>query len=403
MIPVSTPIKNPSRPLLVELPGTLSPLLDTTPPLFLIPSIIILIEVYTNANPTTTLSNAMFFVRYIKSTEPSTAPRVPLKVITLAVEKSTFFILICAIAPEIAVTITAVIVVPIAQGREYLNRKYNAGNIIEHPPIPKSPPTTPATTPNKSIITDETNSIASPEFKIKTRIYNLGFKKKLCESMRYKSRASQSKKQRTLSERDLAFIKALENNCKVNYKRVARILSISHTAARKRTEKLVSNKYISIIPALNLKRLGFILVLLFLEVASEEYINKLLEKFKECPRIIFIFKVIGEYNLAALIYAEDDKVLDSILGTCMLRVSEGIRKSEVMLIPKILINEYYNLRIPIGEREKAPCGADCYNCEKLRSNECIGCPSVKYYNGWFSLKSMGKFKPNEEIKKEINP
>ena len=215
--------------------------------------------------------------------------------------------------------------------------------------------------------------------------------------MRYKSRASQSKKQRTLSERDLAFIKALENNCKVNYKRVARILGVSHTAARKRTEKLISNEHISIVPALNLKKLGFILALLFLEVASEEHLNKLLEKFKECPRIIFMFKVMGEYNLVALIYAEDDRVLDSIIGTCMLRTMEGIRKSEVMLIPKILLNEYYNLRVPIGEREKAPCGADCYNCERLKSDECIGCPSVKHYTGWFSLKSAEKSKVNKRV------
>jgi len=215
--------------------------------------------------------------------------------------------------------------------------------------------------------------------------------------MRRRFRGSQSKRQRTLSEKDLAFIKALENNCKVNYKQVARILGISHTAARKRTEKLISNEYISIVPALNLKRLGFILALLFLEVANEEYLSKLLEKFKECPRIIFMFKVMGEYNLVALIYAEDERVLDSILGTCILRTMEGIRKSEVVLIPKILINDYYNLRVPIGEREKAPCGADCYNCERLKSDECIGCPSVKYYTGWFSLKSAEKSKVNEGV------
>jgi len=99
----------------------------------------------------------------MNATEPSIAPRVPLKVMTLAVEKSTFLILICAIAPEIAVTITAVIVVPIAQGKGYLNRKYNAGNIIERPPIPRSPPMTPAMIPNSNIIIDETKSIVSPK------------------------------------------------------------------------------------------------------------------------------------------------------------------------------------------------------------------------------------------------
>jgi len=189
-----------------------------------------------------------------------------------------------------------------------------------------------------------------------------------------------------LSEKDLVLIKNLEGSCKVNYKQVADKLGISHTAVKKRLTRIVSRGYASLSVSLNLRKLGFILALLFLEVATDEYLSKLLDKFNECPRIISMFKVMGEYNLVALIYAEDPGVLDSILGSCMLRTMKGIRKSKVIPISNILINQCYNVRIPVREREIAPCGADCYNCKRYKAGECMGCPAVKYYTGWFSVK-----------------
>lgn len=193
-------------------------------------------------------------------------------------------------------------------------------------------------------------------------------------------------KEGKLSEEDLALLESLKGKCRANYKRVSEELGVSHTAVRKRVAKLVSRGYVAIEPLLNLKKLGFILALLFLEVASEKHLSKLLETFSECPRIISLFKTIGEYNLVALIYAEDAKVLDSILGTCMLRTMEGIRRSEVVLISDVLLNEYYRLKIPVRRLEKAPCGADCFNCERFRKDKCLGCPAVKCYTGWFSLR-----------------
>jgi len=193
-----------------------------------------------------------------------------------------------------------------------------------------------------------------------------------------------------LSVKDLVLIRNLEDSCKVNYKQVADRLGVSHTAIKKRVSKIISRNYISLNVSLNLKKLGFILALLFLEVATDEHLNKLLDRFSECPRIILMFKTMGDYNLAALIYAEDRRVLDSILGTCMLRTMEGIRKSTVIPISNILINRYYNVKIPVQKWEIAPCGVDCCSCKRYRSKECIGCPVTKCYTGWFSIKHLSE-------------
>lgn len=186
-----------------------------------------------------------------------------------------------------------------------------------------------------------------------------------------------------LSERDLILIKNLEDSCRVNYKRGA--FGLSHTAVKKRFSKIISKNYVLLNVSLNLRKLGFILALLFLEVATDENLNGLLDKFGECPRIISMFKIMGEYNLAVLIYAENRKVLDSILGTCMLRTMKGIRKSTVIPISNILIKQYYNVRIPVQKFEIAPCGVNCCSCKRYISKECTGCPVTKCYTGWFSI------------------
>ncbi|RLE62211.1 MAG: hypothetical protein DRJ38_10040, partial [Thermoprotei archaeon] len=97
-----------------------------------------------------------------------------------------------------------------------------------------------------------------------------------------------------LSVKDLVLIRNLEDSCKVNYKHVADRLGVSHTAIKKRVSKIISRNYISLNVSLNLKKLGFILALLFLEVATDEHLNKLLDRFSECPRIILMFKTMGD-------------------------------------------------------------------------------------------------------------
>ena len=193
-------------------------------------------------------------------------------------------------------------------------------------------------------------------------------------------------KKKVLSRKDLQILRVIMEKIRINYSELARELNVSHTAIRKRINKMIfENKYVAMIPELNIKNLNFILALVFLEVATDTDLNKLLLRFSECPRIISIFKVMGEYNLVALVYAENYKVLDSILGSCMLRTAGEVRRSKVIPIQNILMGEYFRIQIPVKKYVNAPCGIKCYECTRLKMKECIGCPSTIYYRGWFAL------------------
>jgi DNA-binding Lrp family transcriptional regulator len=115
---------------------------------------------------------------------------------------------------------------------------------------------------------------------------------------------------------------------------------------------------------------------------SAEAMQKLLERFKECPRVINIFKTIGGYNLIALVIAEDQDTLESIsIEKCSLRSSAGIRRSEfypigeIHFTPFLLVREY----LAYKEKEIAPCNVDCKPCRRYLNNKCVGCPVTKHY------------------------
>jgi len=186
------------------------------------------------------------------------------------------------------------------------------------------------------------------------------------------------------TKKDLQLIRLIDGNLRPNYTGLARKLGVSHTAIVKRVGKLLNMDLVRFSPLINVEKFNFRLVFILMEVTSDEYIDKLITRFRGCPRIISMFKVLGEYNLAVLVYAEDESVLNAILGTCMLRTAEGIRRSVVIPITSVLIGKYLSVRIPTKKLAKTPCGLVCSECRKYLRNECVGCPSTTYYRGFFA-------------------
>jgi DNA-binding Lrp family transcriptional regulator len=183
---------------------------------------------------------------------------------------------------------------------------------------------------------------------------------------------------------DLKLVKVMKDHCKVNFKHVGSRLGLSHVAVMKRVNRFIGEGLISIGPLINVDKLGFKLVLLLIEVDSEKSIRDLLNRFKECPRILHIFRIYGEYNLAIIAFAEDERVLSSIMSICMLRASEHIRRSYVIPVSEILFNEFIGLvKVPSEDFNEAPCGIVCTDCNRYVDGKCIGCPSTKHYKGWF--------------------
>ena len=187
-----------------------------------------------------------------------------------------------------------------------------------------------------------------------------------------------------LDDVDRKIITQLQKDGRTTFEALGKLTGYTSMGAKKRMKKLLDEGSITISALLNVKQLEFSAALVFLEMEHSESLRQLLERFRDCPRVVQIFTALGGYNLIAIIVAENRDVLESIsLEKCSLRSGRGIRRSEFYPIgnidytPFLFIREYLTHK----ERTITPCGVDCRPCPRYLSKKCVGCPTANYYQG----------------------
>jgi len=183
---------------------------------------------------------------------------------------------------------------------------------------------------------------------------------------------------------DWKIISQLEVDGRTTLEKLGKITGYTSMGVKKRVEKLLKQKAMKISAQLNPRYFNLCSAIILIEVESSEVMHRLLRRFKDCPRVVYLFTAIGGYNLIALVIAENQETLESIsVEKCSLRSEKGIRRSEFYPISSI----YYSPFLPIRERLThrnltiSPCGVDCRPCERYKYNRCVGCPATKYYRG----------------------
>jgi len=187
-----------------------------------------------------------------------------------------------------------------------------------------------------------------------------------------------------LDDVDRRIISELLRDGRASYKRLGDAVGYTIMGAKRRVEKLLSKGLIRISAELNTDALNLHAAFILLELESREALNKCLERFRECPRVVNMFTLFAGYNLAALVIAEDKDTLESeSMERCSLRCMPGVRRTEFYPIGTILFSPFLRVRLNLvtKDRERAPCGVDCGLCERYEAYKCVGCPSTKYYRG----------------------
>ena len=186
-----------------------------------------------------------------------------------------------------------------------------------------------------------------------------------------------------MDERDRKIISILQRDGRATLSEIANAIGLSSMGAKKRVDKLVSRDLIKVKPLLNTEKLNIITALIAMELESAEALERLLERFKDCPRILKFFITTGGYNLFALIFAEDYHSLESVsLEKCSLRSQKGVRRFELYPIQEIMYDPFLDINVvPDKALEYAPCGVHCGTCKRYEQERCLGCPATKYYRG----------------------
>ncbi|RLG51275.1 MAG: Lrp/AsnC family transcriptional regulator [Thermoproteota archaeon] len=185
-----------------------------------------------------------------------------------------------------------------------------------------------------------------------------------------------------MDEIDRKVVAALQENGRASLKKIGEILGFTSMGAKKRLDKLLKSGMIKVSALVNVKKAKAYAAILLLEVNSSAAMKRILEKFKKCPRVVYVCSTIGGYNMLVMTVAEDLSTLESeSLEVCSIRSQPGVRRSEFYPIGEIYYSPYLPVRVNLASRsrEKAPCGAVCKNCERYASNKCRACPSTIYY------------------------
>ena len=187
-----------------------------------------------------------------------------------------------------------------------------------------------------------------------------------------------------MDEVDRKIISQLQLDGRTTLEELAKIVGYTSMGTKKRLQKLVNQNAIKVSALINPFIFKLLPAIVMLEMESAEAMQNLLERFKDCPRVVHIFKTIGGYNLIALVVAEDQDTLESIsMEKCSLRSSAGIRRSEFYPIGDIHFSPFLPVRENLTHKERtvAPCKVDCGPCTRYETKKCVGCPATTHYTG----------------------
>jgi DNA-binding Lrp family transcriptional regulator len=186
-----------------------------------------------------------------------------------------------------------------------------------------------------------------------------------------------------MDEKDRKIISILQNNGRETLSKVAREVGLSNMGAKKRIDKLIDKDVIRVKALINTEKLDIKLAIIAMELESSSALEKMLERFKECPRVVRFFVTTGSYNLFAIVFAEDYYTLESIsLEKCSLRSQEGVRRFEFYPVQEIHYDPFLDLKVvPEKTLEYAPCGVYCGDCRRYLDNRCLGCLATRFYRG----------------------
>ena len=186
-----------------------------------------------------------------------------------------------------------------------------------------------------------------------------------------------------MDEIDKKIATQLQKDSRTTLEELGKITGFSSMGVKKRIDRLLKDNIIKITALLNVSSMGLCAAIVMLEMESANSVQSLLERFKECPRVVHIFSTIGGYNLIALVVAENQETLESIsVEKCSLRSGRGIRRSEFYPIGSIYFSPFLPVREDLAHKRGAttPCNVNCSPCIRYKLQKCVACPATQYYS-----------------------
>jgi len=150
----------------------------------------------------------------------------------------------------------------------------------------------------------------------------------------------------------------LKENPYASQKDIAKMINLSQPSVSARIKKLREEGLLAHFVGVDIKKVG-------LHVGEIE-VEKLDEKFENCPRILSILKTSDGYIV--FIISEDYSSMEYF-------VKKNFGKE-----PKIIIGSIPDFIMPLKFEENS-CESQCDKCPYYKNGQCSGCPLSPFYKG----------------------
>jgi DNA-binding Lrp family transcriptional regulator len=178
---------------------------------------------------------------------------------------------------------------------------------------------------------------------------------------------------------DLKIIQSLRNDARRSITELAKDAGISRPTAMKRLERMVKDTDICIDTGINIRKLGFRVGCVGIEVKEAEARKNVEKVLLSCPRVLMVLCPFEKISFSVYVYGENQESLRSTiysLGELPGANIAYVNYSDPPLHPKTFIIDTYSKKESI-----TPCGRNCSECYSYNQGICVGCPAVVEYKG----------------------
>lgn len=143
---------------------------------------------------------------------------------------------------------------------------------------------------------------------------------------------------------DLRIIRCLQDDPRLPYSTIARIVGVSETTVKRRVDDLLSKRIVRPAMIPNLYRLGYHSRAWIGLTVDLNRIMEIAEKLRNYPDITSVTITAGRFNIVCFAVLESIESLPQFLGDRIAPI-DGVRDVEVLVVPRVL-KAFADWRVP---------------------------------------------------------
>lgn len=179
-----------------------------------------------------------------------------------------------------------------------------------------------------------------------------------------------------LDELDLKIIRKLQIDGRASVTELAEAVGSSRPTVTSRLNRLLDSKTVTIKGGLNLRRFGYKVAHVGLEVRTDKTRKEVETFLRSCPRVLNVFRTSEKANLLLSVWGEDDQTINSTIESFGDQRNASVVYAHYLGTP---IHGDVIVNVAARESNEAPCGAKCSECRRYQNSWCRGCPSSSDY------------------------